>query len=64
MKKIFFIALLTLIATTGHAQKRVNNHMYNPDPAPVVSGVRLYVFTGHDLDTATYFRMPDWQLLY
>ena len=62
MKKIFFIALLTLIATTGHAQKRVNNHMYNPDPAPVVSGDRLYVFTGHDLDTATYFRMPDWQL--
>ena len=27
-----------------------------------LSGDRLYVFTGHDLDTATYFRMPDWQL--
>ena len=25
---------------------------YNPDPAPVVSGKTLYVFTGHDLDTA------------
>ena len=61
-KKTILIALLALVAITGWAQKRVNNHMYNPDPAPVVSGDRLYVFTGHDLDTATYFRMPDWQL--
>ena len=46
----------------GKAMIRMSNRMYNPDPAPVVSGDRLYVFTGHDLDTATYFRMPDWQL--
>ena len=51
-----------LMAITLQAQKRVNNRLYNPDPAPVVSGDRLYVFTGHDLDTATYFRMPDWQV--
>jgi cyclophilin family peptidyl-prolyl cis-trans isomerase len=44
------------------APKRLGNRLYNPDPAPVVSGDRLYVFTGHDLDTATYFRMPDWQV--
>ena len=44
------------------AQIRVTNRSYTPDPAPVVSGETLYVFTGHDLDTATYFRMPDWQL--
>ena len=47
-----------MVALTSQAQKRVNNRMYNPDPAPVVSGDRLYVFTGHDLDTATYFRIP------
>ena len=52
-KKSILIALLALVAIAGLAQKRVNNRMYNPDPAPVVSGDRLYVFTGHDLDTAT-----------
>ena len=40
----------------------VGNHQYNPDPAPVVDGETMYVFTGHDADTATYFRMPDWQV--
>ena len=43
-------------------QQRITSRTYTPDPAPVVSGDRLYVFTGHDLDTATYFRMPDWQV--
>ena len=62
MKRTFLAAFTLLLAITLQAQKRVNNRMYNPDPAPVVSGDRLYVFTGHDLDTATYFRMPDWQL--
>ena len=73
MKKIIFLSVTLLLAMGLQAQKlradehgsgmkRVNNSKYNPDPAPVVSGDRLYVFTGHDLDTATYFRMPDWQL--
>ena len=62
MKRIIFAAITLLLAITLQAQKRVNNRLYNPDPAPVVSGDRLYVFTGHDLDTTTYFRMPDWQV--
>ena len=62
MNRTILAAITLLLAITLQAQKRVNNHMFNPDPAPVVSGDRLYVFTGHDLDTATYFRMPDWQV--
>ena len=62
MKRTFLAAFTLMLAVTVQAQKRVNNRLYNPDPAPVVSGDRLYVFTGHDLDTATYFRMPDWQV--
>ena len=62
MKRTILVAITLLLAITLQAQKRVNNRLYNPDPAPVVSGDRLYVFTGHDLDTATYFRMPDWQV--
>ncbi|MGN0854492.1 MAG: family 43 glycosylhydrolase [Kiritimatiellia bacterium] len=35
---------------------------YTPDPAPVVDGDTLWVFTGHDLP-GTYFTMPNWQVL-
>lgn len=49
-------------AATLQAQTHITTRTYTPDPAPVVSGKTLYVFTGHDKDTATYFRMPDWQL--
>lgn len=73
MKSIILTAIAFLLTLTLQAQeqqaneqsssiKRVSNRRYTPDPAPVVSGDRLYVFTGHDLDTATYFRMPDWQV--
>ena len=57
---LFIIFYLSF--SVAHAQTRITTRSYTPDPAPVVSGETLYVFTGHDLDTATYFRMPDWQL--
>nr|MCR5043332.1 hypothetical protein [Bacteroidaceae bacterium] len=66
---IAFLLTLTLQAQEQQANeqsssiKRVSNRRYTPDPAPVVSGDRLYVFTGHDLDTATYLRMPGWQVV-
>ena len=60
MKRTVFAAITLLLAIAVQAQRRVNNRMYNPDPAPVVSGDRLYVFTGHDLDTATYALDGSW----
>ena len=63
MKKITVLTSLFMCLSIGlQAQIRVPSTTYTPDPAPVVSGETLYVFTGHDLDTATYFRMPDWQV--
>ena len=60
MKKITVLTSLFMCLSIGlQAQIRVPSTTYTPDPAPVVSGETLYVFTGHDLDTATYFRMPD-----
>ena len=56
MNRTILAAITLLLAITLQAQKRVNNHMFNPDPAPVVSGDRLYVFTGHDLDVTTWTR--------
>ena len=43
MKRTILAAITLLLAITLQAQKRVNNRLYNPDPAPVVSGDRLYV---------------------
>ena len=43
MKRTIFAAITLLFSITLQAQERVNNRKYNPDPAPVVSGDRLYV---------------------
>ena len=47
MKRTIIAAITLFMSITLQAQERVNNRMYNPDPAPVVSGDRLYVFTGY-----------------
>ena len=61
--RLLLSSIITLLSVSyAVAQQRVTARSYTPDPAPVVSGKTLYVFTGHDMDTATYFRMPDWQL--
>jgi DNA-binding NarL/FixJ family response regulator len=33
---------------------------YTADPAPLVSGGRMYLYAGHDADDADSFKMPDW----
>lgn len=53
---------LSSIAQDHQKAGRVCTSRFTPDPAPVVSGNQLYVFTGHDNDTATWFHMADWQL--
>ena len=50
MKTILLAALLT-------------TKTFTPDPAPVVDGDTLWVFTGHDMPNSTWFHMPDWQVL-
>lgn len=35
---------------------------FSTDPAPLVSGDKLYVFTGHDEDNADFFWMNEWRL--
>lgn len=56
-------ALCTVFATQeASAQNPAVSTWCTPDPAPYVHGDTLWLFTGHDSDTANYFRMPDWQL--
>ncbi len=44
------------------AQNPMVHYSYTPDPAPYVHDGKVYVFTGHDEDDATYFLMKDWQV--
>lgn len=50
------------LSASATAQNPVVSTWCTPDPAPYVHGDTVYLFTGHDKDTANYFRMPDWQL--
>lgn len=62
MKKTSIILALILMAGISSAQNPVVTTAYTPDPAPFVYGDKLYLFTGHDEDDATYFKMKDWML--
>ena len=48
------------ISAAVSAQNPITSAVYTPDPAPYVHGDKLYLFTDHDEDDATYFLMKDW----
>ena len=65
-KHIGFIAQLFLfLAVFGYevrAQNPIVQTYYTADPAPMVYGDKVYMYTTHDQDTAsTFFRMYDWR---
>lgn len=58
------LALTLALATSNvaMAQNPIAQTCFSTDPAPMVSGDRLYVFTGHDEENADFFWMNDWRL--
>ncbi len=62
MKKPLFSSAFAVISAICFAQNPIIGTSYTPDPAPYVHGDKLYLFTGHDEDDATYFKMNDWQV--
>ena len=56
--------LLPLLAASmqASAQNPIVQTMYTADPAPMVHGGRLYLYTSHDEDQSTWFTMNDWKL--
>ena len=62
MKKILTTSVMALVSLMSLAQNPIISTSYTPDPAPYVYGDKLYMFTGHDEDDATYFKMNDWQV--
>lgn len=67
-RKVAFIFVL-ICMTTSFVQAQISKdklpfikHIYAADPSARVFNGRLYVYTSHDEDTATYYNMKDWHV--
>ena len=56
------LSLLVLGAMSASAQNPIVQTLYSSDPAPMVHGDRMYVYTGHDEAGADFFWMYEWRL--
>ena len=61
MRKILLAGLL-LATCPAMAQNPFVQTWCTSDPAPMVSGNTLYVYTGHDEDKADFFWMQEWRV--
>ena len=61
-KKNILAAALTLTVGTAMAQNPFVQTWFTSDPAPMVAGDRMYVYTGHDEDHADFFWMQEWRV--
>ncbi|SDI11620.1 arabinoxylan arabinofuranohydrolase [Pseudobutyrivibrio sp. 49] len=54
------LVLTGLNPAVAKADNPIVQTIYSTDPAPMVYGDTLYVYTGHDEDGASYYDMRDW----
>jgi arabinoxylan arabinofuranohydrolase len=52
---------ITAISIYAKAQNPIVQTIYTADPAPMVYKDTLYMYTGHDEDSSTWFTMKDWR---
>ena len=57
----FFLACSLAAIATVKAQNPVVQTWFTSDPAPMVHGDRMYMYTGHDEDGADFFWMYEWR---
>ena len=55
-------ALCMCMGATMNAQNPIIQTQLTSDPAPMVDGDTLYVYTGHDEDGADFFWMNEWRV--
>jgi hypothetical protein len=60
-KKLMTTAILAMTLATTGAQNPIVQTWYTSDPAPMVYGDKIYVYTGHDEDNADFFWMYEWR---
>ena len=58
--KILSTLLLAAVWLGASAQNPIVQTNFTTDPAPMVHGDRLYVYTGHDEEKADFFWMQEW----
>lgn len=62
-KKItFFTTALMFVCANVKAQTPLIQTKYTADPAPMVKGDTVFLYTTHDEDDADGFKMKDWLL--
>ena len=62
MKKTILAIIVAVTTLSVNAQNPVIHTCFSTDPAPMVYGDRVYVFTGHDEEGADFFWMNEWRL--
>ena len=61
-KSTILIMFVLMAAMKAIAQNPVVQTWYTSDPAPMVFGDRIYMYTGHDEDKADFFWMNEWRI--
>lgn len=61
-RKLSVLLGSSLLATQVFAQNPFVQTWFTSDPAPLVHGDRMYVYTGHDEDNADFFWMQEWRV--
>ena len=62
VKLVLSVATFVAMGVTADAQNPIVQTNYTADPAPMVHNGRLYLYTSHDEDDATWFTMNNWKL--
>ncbi|MBR4265123.1 MAG: family 43 glycosylhydrolase [Bacteroidales bacterium] len=60
--KLLLTSFAVLALNTSNAQNPIIQTSFTADPAPMVEGDRLYLYTSHDEAGADFFWMYDWHL--
>lgn len=60
-KQVLILLFTTVAVSTGNAQNPIIQTIYTADPAPLLHNDTVYLYTGHDEDTSTWFTMRDWR---
>jgi len=56
------VAIAIFFGSTSYADNPIIQTKYTADPAPMVYNDTVYLYTGHDEDDATGFKMLNWML--
>jgi len=62
MKPTLLYLLAAALAPAAYAINPIVQTIYTADPAPLVVGDTLYLYTGHDEDKSTWFTMKNWHV--